>query len=114
MIFANKTIRALLLLHFGVFMGCAPQSKEMVAHKLSQAQSAHHSLIVTVSGGGHATLMGSTVVSNERFTAALVESLQKTGLFQSVETSGSASYSLNARTSRIFHKRPKVRRRFSV
>jgi hypothetical protein len=100
MIFHGIIIRVRLTLHAILFIailsfGCAPRTKEMVVHNLPQANAVHDPVIITVSGGYPATLMGSTLVSNENFSTALAQSLRKTGLFRSVETSGNAPYILN-------------------
>jgi hypothetical protein len=99
MISYGMIFRLLSPLNFGLFIvmllvGCAPQAEEMIAHSLPRTHADHGSVIITVSGGNSATLMQSTLVSNENFSAALIQSLRKTGLFRSVETSGNASYKL--------------------
>jgi hypothetical protein len=86
-------------LNFGLFIvillaGCAPQAEEMIAHSLPRAHADHGSVIITVSGGDSATLTQSTVVSNENFSAALIQSLRRTALFRSAESSGNATYKL--------------------
>lgn len=77
-------------------VGCALKTERMIANNVSKASTLHGAVIVIVSGGNHATLLNSTLISDESFSAALVQSLRKTQLFQSVQTSGSASYKLDA------------------
>jgi hypothetical protein len=88
-------------LNFGLFIvlvlfGCGPKPEEMVARNLPRTHADHGPLIVTVGGGDYASLMQSTVISNENFSTAIVQSLRKAGLFRSVETSGNATYKLEA------------------
>jgi hypothetical protein len=88
----------LSLLHAGL-LGCCllggcvgvPTSRHMTGQSLPHAATIHDSAIVTVTGGEK----GSGLISNENFAAALVESLRRTGMFNSVGTSGTAMFRLD-------------------
>lgn len=86
----------LVLFFCSLLVGCASpaKSRAMVGHTLPQAATAHDSVIVVVEGGEktHGTLR--SLISNGDFSTALIASLQKTGLFKSVGTSGDATFRL--------------------
>lgn len=77
-----------------LLVGCAsrPLSDAMIARKLPQAITIYDTVIVIVEGGETAPLR----ISNEAFSAALIESLRKAGLFRSVGSSGGATFRLEA------------------
>ena len=81
--------------------GCALKVEGMIANRLPTNSIAHQAVIVSVSGGNHATLLNTNLVSDETFSAALVQSLRKTGMFQSVQATGNASYKLDALLTQI-------------
>ncbi len=91
------------LLCLGLFVSCmlvgcvyVPQPQEMIGRNLQQASTFHDSVIVSVEGGQKTTAWTSPgLISNEDFSAALIESLRKSGLFKSVGTSGAAAFRLD-------------------
>jgi hypothetical protein len=95
-IISNLSTLSLSLVVALLSAGCAPKNGKMIANNVPKASIVHGAVIVFVSGGNHPTLLDSTLVSDESFSAALVQSLRKTGLFRSVQTSGTASYKLDA------------------
>ncbi|HEX4350324.1 MAG TPA: hypothetical protein VH251_08045 [Verrucomicrobiae bacterium] len=80
----------LVLLASCLFAGCASPARttEMVAKKVPQAAATHEPVVVSVQGGDKTNPLWVSKISNENFSAALVESLKQTGLFKSVDTSG--------------------------
>jgi hypothetical protein len=66
----------------------------MIGQKLPQANTAHDAVIVIVEGGETDPMYVRSLISNEAFSDALIDSLRKTGLFRSVGTSGNAAFRL--------------------
>ncbi|MGH7990848.1 MAG: hypothetical protein ACREDS_11760 [Limisphaerales bacterium] len=80
------TVAAMALLSAGCATPCKVQN--MVTQNPLQAGSAHDSVIVTVDS----TVPKRNLLVGRNFSEALVESLRKTGLFKSVESSGNAPF----------------------
>jgi len=96
---AQITIGVCLSLCVVLVTGCATPAKPtaMVAHNLPQAGVQHGPVTVLVTGGHETDPTYTTKISDADFRTALAESLRKAGIFQPVETGGSAPYCLKVR-----------------
>jgi hypothetical protein len=86
----------LVLLASCLLAGCASPARptQMTAQKVPHAAVAQEPVVVSVQGGDQTNPLWVSKISNEGFSAALVESLKQTGLFKSIDTSGDAAYRL--------------------
>ena len=100
-LFRNPTVW-LILFAFCLFVGCANPARPsaMIGREIPQVSNVHDPVIVVTLGGeksGPSTAMTSSLISlisNEDFSSALIQSLRKTGLFKSVTGSGGATFRL--------------------
>jgi len=77
--------------------GCASATKStaMVAESDAMQHRHPYSVQVQVSGGHETGTMDNSQISNEAFTEALVESIEKTGVFAETRQAGNADYLLH-------------------
>ncbi|HXT13624.1 MAG TPA: hypothetical protein VN873_18885 [Candidatus Angelobacter sp.] len=98
-----KIIRTLagapLLLCAVLFAGCASpaQPGNMVVNTVVHNGTPHGAVTVRVTGGHKTDPMWASQIAGKDFQTALVESLRKSGIFQSVDADGNAPYRLDVR-----------------
>lgn len=83
--------------------GCASPatSKGMASPPFTVAKQHAHTVSVNVTGGRETTAYDPSQISNEAFSAALIETLRKTGVFSEVLEGDEANYLLSVTIFRL-------------
>jgi hypothetical protein len=94
--FLPHPLLAIVLFVSCLLIGCASpaQPHAILSPNWPQALTVHEPVVVVVVGGEKTKRNGPSLISNDDFATAIIESLRKIGLFKSAERSGSAVFRL--------------------